>query len=197
MHLVRALGPAEARRLTNEVKRDAQTLWVKLIELYEAGAHDVLGYESWHSYCAQEFGFGRSRSYRLLEAGRVHAVIPQLGNESQARELARRGDEAEVVEVWHELADEYGVENITAALVREAVEPKLRPTASALRAVPEGVVEIDQLEQAKEVLSSAYTKAAGLIADYLERTGEEPEAVCRQVAPLDWQGLVMRLEQDR
>jgi phage N-6-adenine-methyltransferase len=123
--LAPSFGPSEARRLTDEVKRDAQALWRKLIELYEGGAHEALNYPSWHEYCKAEFGFGRSHSYRLLEAGRVAASIPQLGNEAQARELARLDGESEIVETWHELCDEYG-ERVTAGKIREAVERRLR-----------------------------------------------------------------------
>lgn len=60
--LVPVFGGAEARRLTDQVKRDAQALWRKLIELYEGGAHTALNYTNWHEYCKAEFGFGRSHS---------------------------------------------------------------------------------------------------------------------------------------
>jgi hypothetical protein len=143
--LVRTLGPAEARRLTDQVKRDAETLWRKLVELYEAGAHTALNYSSWADYCATEFGFGRAYSYRLLEAGRVaERVSHGRLNERQARELApllRDGDEDSVVEVFQELRAEYG-EELTAEKVRAAVEKRLRPkptkVLSAAPSEPEG-----------------------------------------------------------
>ncbi len=122
-------GPAEARRLTDQVKRDAQELWRRLIELYEGGAHTALNYPSWHEYCADEFGFSRSHSYRLLDAGRVAASIPQLGNEAQARELVpvlRDDDEDAAVNLWQELRAEFG-DKLTAEKVRAAVEKRLRP----------------------------------------------------------------------
>jgi hypothetical protein len=147
--LVPVLGPSEARRLTNEVKRDAEALWRKLVELYEGGAHTALGYLSWDAYCAAEFDVGRSHSYRLLEAGRVAKAIPPRGtenglpsrashrstdtglpiNERQARELApllRDEDEDAVAEVWHEIRTEHG-EDLTAEKVRTAVEKRLAP----------------------------------------------------------------------
>src|SRR6266508_1440298 len=70
-----ALGPSEARRLTDEVKQDAQALWKKLLALYEGDAHTALGYESWGAYAAEEFGVGQSQAYRLLDAGRVAEAI--------------------------------------------------------------------------------------------------------------------------
>ena len=106
--LVPVLGPSEARRLTDAIKRDAEALWQKLVELYDGGAHTALGYSSWQTYCEAEFGFGRSQSYRLLEAGRVAELVPHGGmNERQARELApllRDEDENAVVEVWSKVS---------------------------------------------------------------------------------------------
>jgi hypothetical protein len=129
--LAPSFGPSEARRLTDQVKSDAQALWQKLVELYEGGAWSALNYPSWHEYCATEFGFGRSHSYRLLEAGRVAELVPHGGmNERQARELApvlREDDEEAVVDLWCELREEYG-EQLTAEKVRAAVEKRLKPT---------------------------------------------------------------------
>ena len=131
--LVPILGPSEARRLTDAVKRDAEALWRKLVELYEGGAYTALGYKSWADYCATEFDFGRSHSYRLLDAGRVAELVqsPNGGmNERQARELARLG-ETEVVEVWQELCAEHD-EQLTTEKVRTAVEKKLAPKSGAI-----------------------------------------------------------------
>ena len=137
--LVPVLGPSEARRLTNEVKRDAETLWQKLVELYEAGAHAALNYPSWHEYCTAEFGFSRRHAYRLLEAGRVsERVTHGTLNERQARELApllRDEDEDAIVEVWHELRAEHG-ERLTAEKVRTAVEKKLAPKPATSQQSP-------------------------------------------------------------
>jgi hypothetical protein len=193
--LVPTFGPAEARRLTNQVKRDAHALWLRLTELYEGGAWSALNYASWHEYCKAEFGFGRAHSYRLLDAGRIVAAIPQLENEAQARELApvlREEDEEAVVDLWSELREEYG-EQLTAEKVRTAVERKLKPKPAAVAQA----LEADQLQLAKRALSAAYGKAAGLIADWLEEhPSEDAEQVCRQVAPLGWQGLLMRIERE-
>ena len=53
---IATLSRDEARSLTDEVKRDAERLWRKLIELYDGEAHIALGYASWRSYYAAEFG---------------------------------------------------------------------------------------------------------------------------------------------
>jgi hypothetical protein len=131
--LVPILGPSEARRLTDAVKRDAEALWRKLVELYEGGAHTALNYPSWADYCATEFGFGRRQSYRLLEAGRVAERVSHGSlNERQARELApllRDEDEDAVVEVFHELQAEHG-NGLTAEKIRTAVAKRLAPKPS-------------------------------------------------------------------
>jgi N6-adenosine-specific RNA methylase IME4 len=115
----------EARRLTDEVKADAHALWRKLLRLYEGEAHVALGYASWHSYCEAEFDMGRSHAYRLLDAGRVAAVVPQLGNEAQARELVPLLDRPdELHDVVRELRDLHG-ERITADLLRASVQYRL------------------------------------------------------------------------
>jgi hypothetical protein len=121
----KALDAVEARRLTEEVKLDAKALWQKLLRLYERGAHVALGYTSWHAYCETEFGFGQSHSYRLLDAGRVATLVPQLGNEAQARELVPLLDEPdELVEVVRELQAVHG-DRLTAEKLRVAVTEKL------------------------------------------------------------------------
>src|SRR4051812_26599039 len=87
----------DARRLTDEVKADAQRLWAKLLSLYEGGAHIALGYSSWADYCEQEFQMKKTRAYQLLQAARViqstmveslqvTSEVPE--NERLARELA-------------------------------------------------------------------------------------------------------------
>jgi hypothetical protein len=70
----------EARRLTDEVKADAQRLWAKLLHLYEGGAHIALGYSSWSAYCEHEFRLGKAAyAYRLLQAAHV---VDQLARKS-------------------------------------------------------------------------------------------------------------------
>jgi hypothetical protein len=125
-----ALGPAEARRLTDEVKRDVQALWAKLVKLHEGGAHLALGYPSWAGYMTEEFGVGQSQAYRLLDAGRVVAAIeghspngePLPAVEAQARELVpllrECGPEA-VAALWRDVASRG--DDVTAEHLRDAV----------------------------------------------------------------------------
>src|SRR4051812_22864554 len=74
---VAPLSADEARALTDEVKADVAALWAKLLRLYEGDAHSALGHSSWADFCGEEFGLGRSHSYRLLDAARVVSVLRQ------------------------------------------------------------------------------------------------------------------------
>jgi hypothetical protein len=199
--LVPFFGPAEARRLTDEAKRDIAALRERLLLLYEGEAHLALGFSSWGEYWETEFETSWRTGYRELEAARVNRAIDPWDNgghlsERQARELApllRQEDEDAVLDLWRELQDEYG-ERLTAENVQAAVEKKLK---SKLAPAPQAP-EVDQLELAKRTLSAAYGKAAGLIADWLdENPGMDAEQVCRQVVPLGWQGLLTRIERER
>jgi hypothetical protein len=203
--LVVTLGSSDARRLTDELKAEVEAVWEKLLILYEGEAWRALGYKSWGAYFEAEFGQSRRRGYQLLEAGRVLVPVKNCSltpaNEAQARELAplldELGEEA-LVQVWDGLVDEHGLE-ITAKLVRRAVQAKLKPEVSRAPAPPEvpPPVEVDQLAQAKRTLSAAYGKASSLIFDWLvDHPDADPEAVCQQVAPLGWQGLLMRKERN-
>jgi hypothetical protein len=153
------LEEGEARRLTDEVKRDAAALWRKLVRLHDGQAHQALGYSSWHEYCAAEFGIrGKSHAYRLLDAGRVVEVVPQLGNGSHARELApllrEEGADA-VTEVFNELRDRYG-NRLTADKLRRAVTERMRIDAATLALVSsasnEWYTPSEIIEAAREVL---------------------------------------------
>jgi hypothetical protein len=167
-----------------------------------------LAFRPWGEYWETEFETSWRTGYRELEAARVNRAIDQLDNgaidplsngrplpEAQARELApllRQEDEDAVLDLWAGLRDEYG-EQLTAEKVRAAVEKKLKPKLAPAPQAP----EVDRLELAKRTLSAAYGKAAGLIADWLdENPGMDAEQVCRQIAPLGWQGLLMRIERE-
>lgn len=135
------LSKDEARSLTDEVKGDAERLWRKLVELYEGGAHEVLGYSSWGSYFKKEFGGSQSRAYELLDAGRVvktleahSAMAESVPNARQARELAPLRDQPEKLrEAWSEVVESNPTP--TAAQVREVVErhkPRTVPVPAGL-----------------------------------------------------------------
>lgn len=130
VEVLTTLSQKEARRLTDEVKKDAQALWHRLVQLYDGNAHESLGYSAWHEYCEAEFGFTKSGSYQALDAGRVSLILRSENgvNQDQARELApllkKRGEEA-VVEVWENVNANGSPP--TAKKIREKVQKLLAP----------------------------------------------------------------------
>ena len=135
-----ALSAETARALTDEVKADAQAMWLKLLELYDGGAHTTLGYDSWSEYAHFEFGYAKAYAYRLLEAGRVVADLPESPNgdsepalpipqsEAVARELTPlRPDPEEMREAWATVVERCGSQP-TAQQVRAEVKARLVPS---------------------------------------------------------------------
>ena len=64
----------QARRLTDEIKHDAEALWGKIATAYTERAWAALGYESWDVYCIQEFGSLRLRLPREERAEMVTSL---------------------------------------------------------------------------------------------------------------------------
>jgi hypothetical protein len=163
------LSRDEARSLTDEVKLDAERLWRKLVELYDRGAHTALGYSSWAAYFEAEFGGGKSQAYRILDAGRVAAVLSDSpirerlpANEAQARELAPLlGDPSAIADIWVELQDRYG-DQLTAALARDAVERHRRQRKA------EQQTAVKEREKDKAAASFAEWREAGAVVAWQE-----------------------------
>jgi hypothetical protein len=124
-----ALTQDEARRLTDEVREDVRTLWAKVLDLYERGAHLALDYPNWGAYWEAEFGQSRGRGEQLVRAGRVtreleRASLPLPTNDLVARQLAPllRSNAERLPELWSQ-AIEASDGKPTARQVRELVEP--------------------------------------------------------------------------
>ena len=65
------LDGVAARSLTERIKQGLVDHSLLLLEAHDRRAWRILGYPSWDAYARQEFGFSRSRSYELLDHGRV------------------------------------------------------------------------------------------------------------------------------
>lgn len=144
-----ALTWDDARSLTDEVKADTRTLWLKLERLYEGGAHTALGFKSWHAYCAVEFNLGSARAYQLLDAGRVAQILAnstsvEPASEAVARELAPLREDPEAMAAAMGTAVELHGASPTAAQVREVVRgpgddirySRIENAASSLQTLP-------------------------------------------------------------
>lgn len=69
------LEEAAARDLTERIRNATQQICMLLLEAHARRAWIALGYKSWERYVQSEFGISRSRSYQLLDQGRVTVVI--------------------------------------------------------------------------------------------------------------------------
>lgn len=158
-----ALSHEDARMLTDDVKRDAQALWRRMLGLYDRGAHVALGYASWGDYCETEFQMSKSAGYRVLDASRVSAItagspMGEQINERQARALAPLRDEPARLVAAAEVAQ--------AGAAAEDRAPTARDYAAAVAAVKDAPVEV--IEQKKDLLGpyiaqrARKEKAAGI-----------------------------------
>jgi hypothetical protein len=64
-----------ARALTDRIKTAANDFSLLLLEAQERQAWRPLGYRTWERYVRQEFGLSRTRSYELLDHGRLIRAI--------------------------------------------------------------------------------------------------------------------------
>lgn len=77
--VVSGITVEQARELTDEIKTDAGALWDKVVRAYTERASDVLGYESWDTYCAAEFGSLRGLRLPLEERQDVVCSLRDAG----------------------------------------------------------------------------------------------------------------------
>lgn len=74
------LGKAEARALTERIRKHIDAAWADITRAYEGKAWKAMGYSSWEAYVKAEFDMSRRRSYQLLDQGRViHAIEEATG----------------------------------------------------------------------------------------------------------------------
>lgn len=94
--LVLELTEAEARDLTDRIKRAVEHVWELFLEAHERRAWMALAYKSWRDWAQAEFQWSKSHSYRLLDQGRVIreletatgiSPIGEIVNEYTARDL--------------------------------------------------------------------------------------------------------------
>lgn len=69
------LDARAARALTERIKSAANNFSLLLMEAQERQAWVALGYRTWERYVRQEFGLSRTRSYELLDHGRLIRAI--------------------------------------------------------------------------------------------------------------------------
>ena len=71
----RKLNRAEATALTQQIRATAGSLWQLVAVAYDRKAWQALGYSSWKDYATEELQMSESRSYQLIDTGRVMKAI--------------------------------------------------------------------------------------------------------------------------
>lgn len=80
--VVAACTPEEARSLTDSIRDAAEQVWSLLLEAHDRQAYAALGYATWADYVRDEFDMSRSRSYQMLDQGRVIRAIEHVASTS-------------------------------------------------------------------------------------------------------------------
>lgn len=85
------LTKAQAKALTDRIRKHIDAAWADITAAYEGKAWKALGYASWEAYVKAEFDMHRSRSYQLLDQGRViRAISEATGNLSTTVDISER-----------------------------------------------------------------------------------------------------------
>lgn len=121
---------AEAREITERIKRLADRLWTLLLEAHEGEAWRALGYASWSAYVSGEFDMSRQQSYRLLDQGRVIRAIAEVspnGDTPHVTEREARDIKPHLVAVTNEVRERIEQGGATGEVVAEVVAEYRRP----------------------------------------------------------------------
>lgn len=129
----RPCNKAEAKALTERIRKGVDQLWSLLLEAHERKAWKVLGYETWDSYIASEFNMSRRHSYRLLDQGRIIREIEDAtGGEtvrSQITKEVARDIKDELPAVTEEIRSRIEAGEEPEEAVSEAIEDARRVKA--------------------------------------------------------------------
>lgn len=82
------LNEEGARALTERIRNATQHVCLLLMEAHEGRAWSALGYRTWERYVKREFGLSRSRSYELLDQGRVIAELQSAAGMSEIPDIS-------------------------------------------------------------------------------------------------------------
>jgi hypothetical protein len=77
------LDETAARALTESIRSAGRGLCLLMLEAHDRRAWRALGYGTWERYVRREFGISRSRSYELLDQGRVVLAIREAAGTAE------------------------------------------------------------------------------------------------------------------
>lgn len=182
--IVAECSPEYARRITDEIKADAEALRGKLLEAHDLRAWAALGYESWRTYALAEFGMSQTRAYQLLDAAQiVRAIgehtdstmveIPLPANERQARALVPlKAEPARMADAMQRAGT-----TPTAARIAEAVKDIVREE------ITKAAQRTEDREALGELAESIKRAGLDMNPDRVRQRGEFSR-LCKDIAAL-------------
>jgi hypothetical protein len=139
-----------------------------LMQIRDERQYRDAGYDRFDDYCTERWGFGRSQTYRLIDAAEVTQAVSPIGDvkpatESVARELApiAKRDPEEAREVWAAVVAEHG-DSPTAKQTAET-----RDRFIAAEPQPQIPGQTDLVETVAEVISPEQAPARDFVAERL------------------------------
>jgi hypothetical protein len=125
------LLPAEARRLTDRIRTARHEASVLLLEAHERRAWSALGYKTWSDYVRTELRLSHSRSYELLDHGRVLKTLAAAGGMSGIPDISPYAA-AQIKDRLHELVEQ--LTSRSAVMSEEQTQHLISETVLKLRA---------------------------------------------------------------
>ena len=148
------LTSKEARRLVERVCASMEDARGAILELYERGGWQALGYPSWRDCVQHEFGRCQSRVYQLLDAARIERDISTMVEtpipERVLRPLARLDSKEERQQVWDEATKDSPGKAPAISRVAELVEKAKRGMSKEALADLARSAESDLLRERRE-----------------------------------------------
>lgn len=160
------MDEASARLLTEQIKQASRQVCMLLFDAHRRRAWIALGYSSWDEYIQCEIGLSRTRSYELLDQGRVIRAIMAAAGISGFPDISAYAAEqikpylAEVIEAVRERtagASEPEALEIVSQVVRERrtlIAQERRQAEQTAMAEQARRAELTRLSQAIDRLAS-------------------------------------------
>lgn len=158
------LQEQEARLLTERIRVATQHVCLLLLEAHSLKAWHALGYGTWDQYVHREFGLSRSRSYELLDQGRVIKTLQAAADLTEVPDVSAyvagqiKPHLGEIVDVVRRRLAESGGENameVTLQVVKETrVSLVPRRSLTLPRRITGGSVSPEQAMQLIELLAA-------------------------------------------
>lgn len=171
----RLLNEEGARDLTERIRIATRHVCILLMEAHDRRAWLALGYRSWEQYVKSEFGLSRSRSYELLDQGRVIVELQRAAGTSEFPDISAyaagqiKHQLAEVAAHVRERAREEPAERVL-EIIAEVVRDQ-RACLRDVRRRPEDGAGVTRLCAALDCLA-AMPDAALTAGQLRERTEE-------------------------